>query len=97
MGQILYGDSIQPLRKMEGPIDLFVNDSDHSGTYELEEYRVIREKLAPDGVILGDNAHVTDSLLRFSGEEGRDFLFFREQPKDHWYPGAGIGISYRRR
>jgi hypothetical protein len=25
----------------------------------------------------------------------RAFLFFREQPQDHWYPGAGIGIAYR--
>jgi hypothetical protein len=25
---------------------------------------------------------------------GRNFVFFKEQPKAHWYPGAGIGISY---
>lgn len=24
------------------------------------------------------------------------FLFFAERPRDHWYPGAGIGIAFRK-
>ncbi len=23
------------------------------------------------------------------------FIFFKETPLNHWYPGAGIGISYK--
>lgn len=93
VGEILYGDSIESLRNMSGPIDLFINDSDHSGDYEYQEYATVRGKLSPLGVILGDNSHVTNSLSQFSREAGRTFYFFSEKPKDHWYPGGGIGVS----
>lgn len=95
-GRILYGDSIASLRAINEPVDLFINDSDHSADYEAEEYRVIAPKLAPGAVIIGDNAHVTDRLLEFSVREGRSFLYFQEKPVGHWYPGAGIGLSFRR-
>jgi hypothetical protein len=94
VGKILYGDSIQSLQSIP-EIDIFINDSDHSAEYERLEYNVIAEKLSRGGgLILGDNSHCTDVLARFSAERGRKFIFFREQPKDHWYPGAGIGISF---
>jgi predicted O-methyltransferase YrrM len=94
VGKILYGDSIESLRAMDGPIDLFINDSDHSAEYEYREYQTVRNKLSPKAIILGDNAHVTNKLITFSRETGRRFLFFKEQPENHWYPGAGIGISF---
>jgi predicted O-methyltransferase YrrM len=94
MGKILYGDSIESLTALNETIDLFINDSDHSDDYEYREYQVIADKLSPRAIILGDNAHVTDKLARFSRETGRNFLFFREVPANHWYPGAGIGISF---
>jgi len=97
VGEILYGDSIVSLREIAEPIDLFINDSDHSADYEADEYRAIASKLSADAIILGDNAHVTDKLARFSRETSRSFLMFKEHPKDHWYPGAGIGISFLRR
>ena len=43
-GQILYGDSIESLQCLEGPIDLFINDSDHSAEYEEREYACITSK-----------------------------------------------------
>jgi hypothetical protein len=93
VGHILYGDSIESLRGITS-IDLFINDSDHSADYERREYETIAAVLTPKAIILGDNAHCTAELARFSVKHGRKFLFFKEQPKDHWYPGAGIGISY---
>jgi len=73
---------------------LFINDSDHSADYEYHEYLTIAANLTPNAIILGDNSHISDSLRRFSEERKRNFLVFREKPKDHWYPGAGIGISF---
>jgi len=93
-GEIMYGDSIRSLENFKEQIDLFINDSDHSAEYEFREYESIKNKLAPNCFILGDNSHVTDSLRNFSHQNGRDFVFFREVPCDHWYPGAGIGISF---
>ncbi len=95
-GKILYGDSIQSLRKFNSKIDLFINDSDHSSKYEAEEYEAIKNKLSDNAVILGDNSHCTSELLNFSLKNNRHFIFFQEKPKNHWYPGAGIGISFKR-
>jgi hypothetical protein len=94
VGRILYGDSIQSLQSIPA-IDIFVNDSDHSADYERREYEVVAPKLGIDGgLILGDNCHCNNVLARFSAERGRQFIFFHEQPRDHWYAGAGIGISF---
>lgn len=94
-GQVLYGDSIMSLKAFDQQIDLFINDSDHSESYEYQEYLTVADKLSGRSVILGDNSHVTDSLSTFCEENGRQFVFFAEKPIDHWYPGAGIGISYK--
>jgi predicted O-methyltransferase YrrM len=96
-GEILYGDSIESLKKLKEPIGLFINDSDHSADYEYREYQTIVPLLNEQSVILGDNAHATDKLVRFAAETGRDFLFFKEEPLKHWYPGAGIGIAFHAR
>ncbi len=94
VGQVLYGDSITSLKAFDKPIDLFINDSDHSAIYELEEYKVVLPKLTPTGILLSDNAHVASSLAQLSLEAGRKFVYYPEVPKDHWYPGAGIGFSF---
>jgi len=93
-GEILYGDSIESLKKFNGQINIFINDSDHSPEYEWEEYQTIRNKLSDDAIILGDNTETNTKLLQFSRDEGRKFLYFQEKPLKHWYPGAGIGASY---
>ena len=94
LGEILYGDSIESLRALDHSIDVFVSDSDHSPEYEAMEYEVVAEKLCENALILGDNSHRTDRLLEFAQATGRRFLFFQEQPQDHWYPGAGIGFAF---
>jgi predicted O-methyltransferase YrrM len=97
VGKILYGDSIESLKALDATVDLFINDSDHSEDYEYLEYQVISPKLSPNAIILSDNAHTNEKLARYSEETHRAYVFFRETPQDHWYPGAGIGISFTRR
>lgn len=93
-GNILYGDSLESLKTFSDCIDLFINDSDHSPIYESLEYQLVRDRLSPNAFLLGDNSHVSNSLRNFSIDNGRKFVFFKEIPKNHWYPGAGIGISF---
>ena len=95
VGRIAYGDSIATLATIAEPIDLFINDSDHSADYEAREYETIAPHLSDRSVILGDNAHVTERLAAFAESTGRRFVFFKEQPADHFYLGAGIGIAFR--
>jgi predicted O-methyltransferase YrrM len=91
-GTILYEDSLKSLEALD-KIDLFINDSDHSANYERAEYELVRSKLSPRAIVLGDNAHVTSELAEFSMLHGRRFVFFSEELENHWYKGAGIGIS----
>ena len=94
VGEILYGDSIESLSRFTEKIDLFINDSDHSADYEYQEYVTIKHLLTEESIILGDNSHCTSKLSDFSLETDRNFIFFKETPLNHWYPGAGIGISF---
>ena len=96
VGEILYGDSINTLSHFPKNIDIFINDSDHSADYEYQEYLAIKKIITDKTIILGDNSHCTNKLAIFSNETDRNFLFFQEVPKDHWYPGAGIGISFKK-
>lgn len=95
-GSILYGDAIESIAKLDGSVDIYINDSDHSAEYEAREYGAILNKLAEHAIMLGDNAHVSAKLLEFSLAQNRNFVFFQERPRDHWYPGGGIGISFKR-
>ena len=91
-GKVLYGDSLASLATLDG-IELFINDSDHSAEYELEEYEAIRDRITARAVLLGDNAHVTSKLAEFSLRNGRRFIFLAEEPANHWYRGGGVGVS----
>lgn len=93
VGNVVIGDSITTLKSIEDPIDVFINDSDHSAVYERDEYEVVKDRLADFSVVIGDNSHTTSELRNFSEGMGRPYLFFREIPRDHWYPGAGLGLS----
>lgn len=93
-GEMVYGDAIKSLGAFPHRIDLFVNDSDHSADYERREYEAMTPLLNPGAVVIGDNSHGTDALAVWSVAHNRRFLFFAERPKDHWYPGAGIGVSF---
>jgi predicted O-methyltransferase YrrM len=93
-GKILFGDSISSLESLTEEVDIFINDSDHSAVYEAREYETIKYKLRKNSVILGDNSHATSALVDYSIKNNRQFLLFREEPLGHWYPGAGIGISF---
>jgi len=94
VGEIRIGDSIKTLETLAEPIDVFVSDSDHSETYEAREYATVRERLKPTSVLVADNAHCTTKLLEFALESRRRFLFFREEPEHHWYPGGGAGFAF---
>lgn len=93
-GEILYGDSIESLEKLDENIDLLINDSDHSAEYEMREYESVKNKLNPGAIIVGDNAHCSESLYVFSTINSRRFLYFQEKPVEHWYPGGGMGLSF---
>jgi len=93
---LMLGSSLHSIGDLSEPLDLFVHDSDHRYEYEIAEYQAVAAKLAPDAMLISDNAHYGDALKNFAGTHGRPFLYCRELSRNHWYPGGGIGVSAAR-
>ncbi|MCW3815470.1 class I SAM-dependent methyltransferase [Micromonospora sp. DR5-3] len=91
---LVIGDSIASINALDRPVDLFLHDSDHSRVHEQREFETIEAKLAPDAMLLTDNATATNVLAQHAERTGRRFLAYRETPARHWYPGDGIGVAW---
>lgn len=95
-GKLVVSDSLKALRELATEVELFIHDSDHNAEFEAAEYKAVQAKLAESAMVLSDNAEHTDELVRFAAKTGRTFLFFSEKPRNHWWPGEGIGVAYSR-
>jgi len=95
-GQMVYGDSLASIGALNEEVDFFIHDSDHSAEHEAKELRAVEPKLSDRALVLSDNADCTGELIKFAERTGRQFLFFAEKPKNHWWPGDGIGVAFRR-
>src|SRR4051812_27759951 len=93
-GKIMYGDSLASISAMNEPIDFFIHDSDHSEEHEANELKAVQPKLSPNALVVSDNSAETSKLLEFAQQTNRQFLFFAEKPRDHWWPGDGIGVAF---
>jgi predicted O-methyltransferase YrrM len=87
------GSSIDALVAMRD-VDMFLHDSLHTYDYETRELTTVEPNLRPDAVILSDNAHKSPALSEWAERSGRHYLFFKEHPLDHWWPGEGIGAAW---
>lgn len=92
--RVLLGDSVETLKKFAEPVDIFLHDSDHRPEYEWAEFTAIEPRLHPGSLVLSDNSQQTSKLLEFAQRLGRSFLFFQDQPLNHWWPGDGIGAAF---
>jgi predicted O-methyltransferase YrrM len=87
------GDSVEVLRRMED-VDMFLHDSLHTYDYETRELAAVEGNLRGTAMVLSDNAHDSSALSDWAERTGRHYLFFSEQPRDHWWPGDGIGAAW---
>ena len=92
--KILIGDSVESLQKFDQPVDIFLHDSDHRPEYEWAEFLAIVPRLHADSIVMSDNSQQTSKLLEFAQRSQRSFLYFQDQPQDHWWPGDGIGTAF---
>jgi hypothetical protein len=92
--EVKIGDSIRSINNFDFEVDFYVSDSDHSAGYEYLELLAAEKKLSKNAIIVSDNAHATDVLEEWSPGADRKFLFIPEKPAGHWYPGAGMGVSF---
>jgi len=92
-GKIIISDTALVIKALNEKVDLFISDGDHSSEFEWNELNALSNKLSKKSCVLSDNSHTSGVLAEWSVQNNRKFYFFKEEPKDHWYPGAGIGIS----
>src|SRR5436853_2831331 len=92
--KILIGDSVEALKKFQHPVDIFIYDSDHRAEYEWAELVAIEPRLHSGSITMSDNSQQTAKLLEFSKRIDRSFLYFQDQPLNHWWPGDGIGAAF---
>jgi len=92
--RILLGDSVETLKQFNQPVDIFLHDSDHRPEYEWSEFITIEPRLHATSLVLSDNSQQTSKMREFAQRIGRSFLFFQDQPKNHWWPGDGIGVAF---
>lgn len=77
-------------------VDVFIHDSLHTYEYETRELAAIEPRLRRDAIVVSDNAHESAALADWAERTGRQYLFFAEHPRDHWWRGDGIGVAWRR-
>lgn len=87
------GSSIDVLAELKD-VDVFLHDSLHTYDYETSELTAVAPNLRGDAIILSDNAHDSSALSDWAERNGRHYLFFKEQPLGHWWPGDGIGAAW---
>jgi predicted O-methyltransferase YrrM len=91
VARVITGDSRAVLGTLGDPIDIFISDSHVSPEVEYAECVAVAPTLAPGAIVA---TTVSDRLPQFAEETGRRCVVFREEPEDHWYPGAWIGFAY---
>jgi predicted O-methyltransferase YrrM len=91
---LVIADSLHALTMVGDDVDMFLHDSDHSPAHEAAELDGVEPHMAPGGLLLTDNATVTNVLADHAEATGRRFLAFRETPVDHWFPGEGLGAAW---
>lgn len=90
----LIGDSVESLKRFAEPVDVFLHDSDHRAEYEWAEFLAIEPRLHAASIVMSDNSQQTSKLREFAARIGKSFLYFQDAPKDHWWPGDGIGCAF---
>jgi predicted O-methyltransferase YrrM len=75
------------------PINLFIADGAHSAAGETADYQAVLPGLAPDAVLISDQARRSDALAEFARKHGRSYAFWAEEAIGHFWPGEGIGLS----
>lgn len=88
------GDSVQVLRGLDTPVDLFVHDTTSDDAHMRAQLAALAPRLAPGGWL--HSAWFTAGFVEHCQRHGLRVLQYAEQPQGHWYPGSRCGIARAR-
>lgn len=86
-------DGLPAVLAASPPVGVFIHDSLHSYDNERAELELGASRLAPNGVLITDNAHGTRALADVCASHGFSYTEFFERPRGHFYPGGGTGAG----
>lgn len=89
-----YGDAIESLKSLNEKVDFYFSDGLRTYQYEKDEFACLKEKLNDGAIVITNKASFSKALFEVALSFPKKFSFFKEQPLDHWYEGAGIGIMH---
>ena len=88
-------DGLPRVLARESPVGLFIYDGWHTHDAERADLLTALAHLAPNGVLVSDDAQVTHALAEVASEHGLVYREFHEMPARHFDPGAVLGASTR--
>lgn len=94
-GEISINNSVEKLEEFEEKIDIFIHDSKHTKAHIQNELEAIESNINSASLLISDASHHSDVFYNYSKENDRKYLFFKEEVDSHWYPGGGIGVSFK--
>jgi predicted O-methyltransferase YrrM len=80
-----------------GELDMFIYDGWHTYAAEHRDLALAEQHLTPNGVLLSDDAQVTQALEGLCRERGLCYFTVQEVPLAHFYPGTLLGAGRRPR
>lgn len=78
-------------------VGVFVHDSLHTYDHERFELETALAHRDAEIALISDNSHESTALPDVCSANRLRYFFFREQPCDHFYPGAGMGLGVQPR
>ncbi len=88
-------DGLAALLRDGAEFGLFVYDGWHDAEHERHDLELALSRLAPSGVVISDDAQVTQALAAVAREQGLSYHEFAEAAQDHFYPGSVLGAARR--
>lgn len=85
-GEILFGDSIEEIEKMEHKIDLFFHETLSTPDHVARQLSIVYNKMSSNGVVT--TPWSTKKILDFAFEKQLKVLAHKDRIERHWYEGA---------
>lgn len=74
-------------------VDILIHDTPHTYANQVTEFSAALKHPAELMVLVDSSGGRTPALEEQCAEHGGRYRYFREQPRDHFYPGNGSGIG----
>lgn len=91
--KIVFGDSVDIIRNLSGPVDLFFHETTSNPKHVREQLKVIKDVVSDHAVIAAP--WLTEEMIAFAKAGSWRFLTFKDEPLNHWYHGSRMTFIFK--